>query len=96
MLTSKQRSALRAMANDYEPIFQIGKAGITEMFVRQISDALEARELIKVTVLNNLALDTREACNILAEATGAEPVSCVGRKFIIYRRSKENQKIFLD
>ena len=88
MLTSKQRSALKALANKIDPIFQLGKAGITENFLKQISDALEARELIKVSVLKNSPLRPKEAIGQIAEAIGAEPVCAMGSRMIIYRRSQ--------
>jgi len=96
MITSKQRSYLRSLANTIDPIFQVGKGGISESMVQQVKDALEARELVKITVLKNSMLDTREACEEMAERTGAEPVQVIGNRFVLYKRSKENQKIFLD
>lgn len=88
MITSKQRSVLKAHANKIEPIFQLGKGGITENFIRQIDEALEARELIKLTVLRNASFTAKDAMNKLAEAVGAEPVTALGSKIILYRRSK--------
>ena len=88
MITSKQRSALWALANGIEPIFQLGKGGITENFVKQISDALEARELIKVSVLKSSPLRPKEALNELCQAVGAEPVCAMGSRMILYRKSK--------
>lgn len=95
MLTSKQRAWLRSQANDLAPIFQIGKGGISEEITRQLSNALEARELIKVTVLETCEYPTAEAANIVAEATGAEVVSVVGRRFVLYRESKKHKRIML-
>lgn len=95
MLTSKQRAQLRALANDIRPIFQIGKGGINDNMTAQISDALEARELIKITVLRNADGDPRSLMEELAEKTGAEAVAAIGNKIILYRRSEENQTIFL-
>lgn len=88
MITSKQRSALKALANKIDPIFQLGKGGITDNFVKQISDALEARELVKVSVLKSSPLRPKEALNALCEAVGAEPVCAMGSRMIMYRRSK--------
>lgn len=96
MISTKQRAALRGMANTIEPIFQIGKGGVSDNLIQQIDDALEARELIKISVLKNSDESTRELCRVVTERTGAEPVQCIGGKFVIYRRSKEKQKIFLD
>ena len=91
MITSKQRAKLRSMAQTIEPIVHIGKDGITENLVRQADDALAARELIKGTVQQNSSLTAREACDELAETLGAEGVSVLGRKFVLYRRSKEEK-----
>ncbi|MEF9935267.1 MAG: ribosome assembly RNA-binding protein YhbY [Clostridium sp.] len=95
MLTSKQRSYLRSLANTLDPIFQIGKEGVHEENVKEISCALEARELIKIAVLKNSLTDAREACNEICEAIEADPVQVIGNKFVIYRPSKEKQKIEL-
>ena len=95
MLDSKQRAFLRGMANDYPAIFQIGKGGINDNLKKQIFDTLEARELIKLHVLNNSEYTAREACETICEMVGANPVSVVGNKFIIYKRSREHKKIVL-
>lgn len=95
MLTGKQRSYLKSLANEIEPTSQIGKNGINENFVKQVDEALEAREIIKVNVLKNSFLDVKAAANELAELTEAEFVQSIGNKFIIYRESEENKKINL-
>ena len=95
MLTSKQRSQLRALANSLQPIFQIGKGNVSDVQAQQISDALEARELIKITVLKNCDLSVKEACEQMATLTESEQVACIGRRFVLYRPSKDNQRIFL-
>ncbi len=95
MITSKQRSFLRAMANSIDAIFQIGKGGINENLLKQLDDALEARELIKVRVLPNSGLETREVCRQVAKQLGAEEVQVIGTKFVLYRRSKNNPRIEL-
>lgn len=95
LITGKQRSYLKSLAHNIEPIFQLGKNGITENFITQIDEALEARELIKVKVLNNSFLDSKEAANEVAERANAEFVQSIGSKFVIYRESEENQKIEL-
>ncbi|NLL07300.1 MAG: ribosome assembly RNA-binding protein YhbY [Clostridiaceae bacterium] len=95
MITGKQRSYLRSLANSIEPIFQVGKGGINENMVRQFNEALEARELIKVSVLKNSAEDTRDICNEVAELTGSEVVQIIGNKFVIYKESKENKVLVL-
>lgn len=89
-MTSKERAALRGMANTMDPILHIGKEGITDQVVKQAWDALEARELIKVAVQRYAPFDeTREAMSALCERTHAEPVQCIGSKFVIYRRARE-------
>ena len=95
MLTGKQRSYLRSLANTVQPIFQVGKGGITENVIKQFDEALEARELVKATVLKNSSADAREVCEEIARHTGAEVVQVIGNKFVLYRESKENKTIIL-
>ena len=94
-LTSKQRANLRSLATAEPTIMQIGKDGVGENLVKTVSDALEARELIKLSVLDNCAWTPREAAEELAEAVGADVVSVVGTRFVLYRRSEKNPKIEL-
>ncbi len=93
MITSKQRAYIRSLANGIEPIFQLGKNGIEEAFLKQIDDALEARELIKITVLNNSGYDTREASDIICEKLNCEGIQAIGSKIVLYRKSKKKPKI---
>ncbi|MDO5110712.1 MAG: ribosome assembly RNA-binding protein YhbY [Clostridia bacterium] len=95
MITGKQRAALRSMANTLQPIFQIGKGGIGENLIAQLDDALQARELIKISVLESADVTAREASDMLCEALRAEPVQTVGRKVTIFRRNHEEPKIKL-
>lgn len=95
MLTSKQRSYLRSLANTIDPIFQVGKGGIGDNMIKQFNDALEARELIKATVLKNAEGDTREICEEIAGLTHSEVVQVIGYKFVLYRESEKNKTIFL-
>ena len=95
-MTSKQRAKLRSMANGMQPIFQIGKEGISDNLLKQISDALEARELIKVTVLETSGGSSRDFCHEIAEDVGAEPVQVIGNKFVLYKKSSKNPKIELN
>ncbi len=95
MLTGKQRSYLRALANTIQPIFQVGKGGVNENMVKQFSDALEAREMIKASVLNNSLSSAKEICNEIAAQTNAEVVQVIGNKFVLYRESKEHKVIEL-
>ena len=86
-MTSKQRSHLKSIAANLDPISQIGKGGVNENMVKSLSDALEARELIKVNVLTNAEEDARSLAAELAIALRAECVAVIGRKVILYRRS---------
>ena len=95
-LTSKQRAYLRSLANSYESIVQIGKEGITPNLVKSTWDALEARELVKVQLLRTAPYGTREACDLLCEKVHADPVQCVGSRFVIYRRARKDSKINFD
>ncbi len=95
-MTGKQRAKLRGMANTIETILYIGKEGITDNTVRECYDALEARELIKGCVQQGAPLSAREALTSLCEKTGAEPIQQIGRRFVMYRQSRENPKIEID
>lgn len=95
MLTSKQRAYLRSLAVNIDTIFQIGKGGITEEMCRQLNNALEARELIKIKILDNCAWTPREAADAVSEVTESEVVSVIGKKFVLYKESTENKKIEL-
>lgn len=95
MLSGKERAYLRSLANPLDAIFQVGKGGITEEMCNQIANCLEARELIKLRVLNNSGYTAKEAAAEIAAAIGAEVVSVVGMKFVLYKRSEKEQRIFL-
>ena len=95
MITSKERAYLRGLANSIPAIMQIGKGGIGENLIRTVSDALEARELIKLTVLENSMENPKDVANELAASVGADVVGVVGRKIILYRESVNNKKIEL-
>ena len=95
MLTSKQRASLRSMANTMDTILYVGKDGITDATVKEAYDALEAREIIKCAVQQNCELTAREALNELCERVHAEPVQCIGRRFVMYRESSTNKRIEL-
>lgn len=88
MLNGKQRSYLRGLANTITPVIQLGKDGITDAVIKQVDEVLEARELIKLTILRNSTLDPWEACDTLCEATESEPVQVIGNRFVIYRKSR--------
>lgn len=95
MLTSKQRSYLRSLANGVEPIFQVGKGGIGDNLVKQFNDAMEARELVKATVLRNSEAGPREIAEELSAATGSDVVQVIGSKFVLYKESEKNKTILL-
>lgn len=93
MLNSKERAVLRSMAAQIQPIMQVGKGGISENLAKTVSDALEARELIKLSVLENCDYTVRDMAEELAEATHSEVVAVIGRKVILYRESKTKKRI---
>ena len=95
MLTSKQRAYLRSLSHAQSAIFQVGKCGIGEELCVGIDSALEARELIKVHVLENSPYTAREAADLLAERTGAAVVAVIGSKLVLYRESVEKKQIEL-
>ena len=96
MLTSKQRAVLRGMANSMDTIFQVGKGGISDTLVAQTDDALRARELIKLRVLENSSYTAREAAEQLAEQTGSDVVQVIGSRFVLYRRNPKKPVIDLN
>ena len=94
-MTSKQRAYLRSLANNIDAIFQVGKNGISDNFINQINDALEARELIKISVLETAPEKILEIANILANSTRSEIVQTMGSKITLYRAREKNSKIIL-
>ncbi len=95
MITSKQRAYLRSLSNKLDPIFQVGKGGIDENFYIQVNQALETRELIKLTVLDTSMFSAREAAQDIADNTNSEVVQVIGSKFVLYKQSKNNKRIEL-
>jgi RNA-binding protein len=95
MLTGKQKRFLRAKAHHLTPIFQVGKGGVNENMVKQIADALEARELIKVSVLQNCEQDKEVVADLLAKGAKAELVQIIGKTIVLYKESRENKQIIL-
>ena len=95
-MTGKQRAALRKMANQLDTIIYIGKEGVTDSVVKKTYDALEARELIKGCVQQGAPLDAKTALTTLCEKTGAEPIQFIGRRFVLYRPSRENPRITIE
>ena len=92
-MTSKDRAYLRSLATNIEPIFQIGKNGLSDNLIKQVDDALEARELIKITVLETAPVSTIELANLLADSTNSVVVQCMGRKITLYRKKAKESKI---
>ena len=92
MLTSKERSELRAQANSIETTLIVGKEGVTETVIAEAENQLTARELIKGKVLETALMSAREVSDEICQATGADGVSCVGYKFVVYRFSEKRQE----
>ena len=95
MITGKQRSYLKKLAHDLDPIVFIGKNDLTENIIKEIDSLLELRELVKVKIQEGSLLDAKETANEVAEILGAEFVQAIGRKFVLYRRAKEEPQIVL-
>ncbi len=95
MLTGKQRSYLKGLANNIDPTFQVGKNGLSDNFIKQIEEAIESRELIKIKILQNSMLDPTEVANEIADKIDAEFVQSIGSRFVLYKESEENKKIQL-
>ena len=94
-MTSKQRAYLKSLASNITPIFQVGKASLTPELVAAVSEALEKRELVKLSVLKNCFDDPREIAETLAERTRSEAVQVIGKKIVLYRPSNKDPKIIL-
>lgn len=96
-MTSKQRAYLKSISSTYDPVFQIGKSSITPEICDAVSEALAARELIKLNVLKNCADEPKEIASVLAERTRSNVVHVIGRKIVLYRPNpkKEDRKIIL-
>ena len=91
-MTSKQRSYLKGLAMTMDPIFQIGKSSVNPELTAAIAEALEARELIKITVLKNCLDDGRSIAEVLAERTRSEVVQVIGKKIVLYKPAKDEAK----
>ena len=94
-MTSKQRAYLRGLANTLTAIFQVGKGGISDVLIEQLDNALEARELIKISVLETAPESAKELAEEIAESTNSVVVQTVGNKITLYRPKKKNPKIVL-
>jgi RNA-binding protein len=95
MLTGKQKRFLRSKAHHLDPIFQVGKGGVNENMIKQIKDALEARELFKISVLQNCEEDKTSVAQQLANGADAELVQIIGKTIVLYKESTENKQIVL-
>lgn len=95
LITGKQRSFLKSMANSIDPIFQIGKGGVSDNLIKQVDDALNAREIVKISILKNSDLDPKQVAIELADELNAEFIQSIGKRFTLYRESEKNKKIDL-
>ena len=91
-MTTKQRAYLKGLAMTMDPIFQVGKASMNPGLTEAIAEALEARELIKISVLQNCLEDPREMAQVLAERTRSQVVQVIGKKIVLYREGKKDKK----
>ncbi|MBM7584756.1 RNA-binding protein [Bacillus pakistanensis] len=95
MLKGKQKRFLRSKAHHLNPIFQVGKGGVNENMIKQIGEALEARELLKISVLQNCEMDRDTVAEQLVQGTKAELVQVIGNTIVLYKESRENKQIDL-
>ena len=91
-MTSKQRSYLKGLASNLEPIFQVGKSSLTPELTNAIGEAFNTRELIKISVLQNCLDDPKELAEIIAERTHSQVVQVIGKKIVLYKEGKEDKK----
>lgn len=94
-MTSKQRAYLRSLANNIDAIFQVGKGGVSDVLLEQLNNAIEARELIKITVLETAPASAKELAEEIANGTNSIVVQTVGNKITLFRQKKKNSKIEL-
>lgn len=95
MLTGKQKRFLRSKAHHLNPILQVGKGGVNDNMIKQVADALEARELMKISILQNCEEDKETVAEELAAGTRAELVQIIGNTIVLYKESRENKQITL-
>jgi RNA-binding protein len=95
MLNNKQKKFLRSQAHHLNPIFQVGKGGVNDHLITHIKEAIEVRELMKVSVLNNCMEDKHEVAEALAAGASAELVQVIGKVIVLYKESKDNKTIEL-
>ncbi len=94
-MTSKQRAYLKSLASNEDTIFQLGKGGIDENFIKQVDSALEKREIVKIKTLESYIDGPHFAAGEIADAVGAEVVQVIGTKIVLYKESRKNKKIIL-
>ena len=94
-MTSKQRSYLKGLAMNIEPIFQVGKSSITPEYTQAIAEAFNKKELIKISVLKNCMDDPRSIAEVLTDRTGSQVVQVIGKKIVLYKPDKKDPKIVL-
>lgn len=94
-MTTKQRSYLKGLAMNIDPIFQVGKGSVTPEYTDAIRDAFNNKELIKISVLKNCLDDPRAIAEVLADRTGSSVVQVIGKKIVLYKPDKDNPKIML-
>ncbi|MFA1641698.1 ribosome assembly RNA-binding protein YhbY [Chryseomicrobium imtechense] len=95
MLTGKQKRFLRSEAHHLSPIFQVGKGGVNEQLIHSVQEALEVRELVKISILQNCEDDKYEVAETLANETGAQLVQLIGLTVVLYKESHKNKKLIL-
>ncbi len=91
-MTSKQRAYLKGLAMNMDPVLQIGKSALTPEFTTSAAEALEARELIKISVLQNCMEDPKTMAQMLAERTGSQVVQVIGKKIVLYKEGKKEKR----
>ncbi len=94
-MTSKQRSYLKGLAMNIDPVFQIGKSGLTPEVSEAVRETFNTRELVKIAVLKNCLEDPRQMAQMLADRTGAQVVQVIGKKIVLYKENKDHKKIEL-
>lgn len=95
MLTGKQKRYLRSEAHHLNPVFQVGKGGVNENMIKTIGEAIEVRELMKISILQNCDMEKSEIADELSKGVGAEIVQIIGNTIVLYKESKENKQLIL-
>lgn len=95
MLTGKQKRFLRSEAHHLNPVFQVGKGGVNDNMIKTIGEAIETRELMKISILQNCDMDKTEVAQELSQGVGAEIVQIIGNTIVLYKESKENKQLIL-